>query len=413
MAISVAFFGLGIGALVIHLTKNKIRKDQIMKKIIQSTLAFAISLPIFLFVVGHIIPPNVSFINLFFLISAVPFFFAGLSIALIYLAIPRQITRLYFFDLAGAAAATVILDPLMRGLGAESLLLVIGVLGALPSFFAVGLCLAHKNKKFEFVLNLRTTVISGIVVLFISSVLLIANIESNALSIKPGENKGLHRILLDPSTRQDLLSTKWNSFSRIDVINNTGARQIASILIDADALTPILKWNGSTSDLQWLKEYMDYMPYEISNKRNSSTLVIGSGGGEDILVALAAGSKVTAVELNPLIVSAVDQYGGNSSGNLHNRKDVQLNIDDGRRFISSTNTKYDYIVIKLVDSWAAQLAGGYALSENYLYTVEAFKQYLSHLKEPDGKLIMVRWSLCKNIKKRQIANILSLNRFWQ
>ena len=46
---------------------------------------------------------------------------------------------------------------------------------------------------------------------------------------------------------------------------------------------------------------------------------------------------------------------------------------------SSTNTKYDFIVIKLVDSWAAQLAGGYALSENYLYTVEAFKQYLNHL----------------------------------
>jgi hypothetical protein len=54
--------------------------------------------------------------------------------------------------------------------------------------------------------------------------------------------------------------------------------------------------------------------------------------------------------------------------------------------------KYDTIVIKLVDSWAAQLAGGYALSENYLYTVEAFKQYLNHLNGANGKLVMVRWS---------------------
>ena len=60
--------------------------------------------------------------------------------------------------------------------------------------------------------------------------------------------------------------------------------------------------------------------------------------------------------------------------------------------LSLTKTKYDTIVIKLVDSWAAQLAGGYALSENYLYTVEAFKQYLNHLNGVNGKLVMVRWS---------------------
>jgi hypothetical protein len=190
----------------------------------------------------------------------------------------------------------------------------------------------------------------------------------------------------------------WNSFSRIDVIvnNNTikssASRSLAGILIDADALTPILKWNGSSADLQWLKGYMDYMPYEMSNS-NNSTLIIGSGGGEDILVALAGSSKnITAVELNPLIVSSAKRFGGSSAGNLYDRKDVHLFIDDGRRFISSSNSKYDKIVIKLVDSWAAQLAGGYALSENYLYTVEAFRQYLHHLNGDNGTLVMVRWS---------------------
>jgi hypothetical protein len=172
---------------------------------------------------------------------------------------------------------------------------------------------------------------------------------------------------------------------------------LAAIIIDADAVTPVFRWNGSSSshaasiENLWFKQYMDYLPYEISRPNN--TLVIGGGGGEDVLVSLVGGSKkVTVVELNPLIVSMTKQFGGRLGGDLYNRSDVQLFIDDGRRFISSTNSKYDIIVIKLVDSWAAQLAGGYALSENYLYTVEAFKQYLHHLHGPDGMLVMVRWN---------------------
>ncbi|MBD0300138.1 MAG: hypothetical protein ICV82_07780, partial [Nitrososphaera sp.] len=92
-----------------------------------------------------------------------------------------------------------------------------------------------------------------------------------------------------------------------------------------------------------------------------------------------------------MIISTAKQF-GNSAGNLYERKEVELFIDDGRRFISSSDSKYDRIVIKLVDSWAAQLAGGYALSENYLYTVEAFRQYLRHLDEDNGMLVMVRWN---------------------
>jgi predicted membrane-bound spermidine synthase len=110
-------------------------------------------------------------------------------------------------------------------------------------------------------------------------------------------------------------------------------------------------------------------------------------------VALSGGAdNVTAVELNPIVISAVKHF-DSQSGNIYNNNDVDLFIDDGRRFISSTAEKYDVIVLKLVDSWAAQLAGGYALSENYLYTVEAFQQYLRHLdKDNGGMLVMTRWN---------------------
>jgi hypothetical protein len=424
MAISVAFFGLGIGALLIYNLKNKIKKreENLPSKILQSTIVFAVSVPIFLFVVGHIIPSSTSFIYLFYLASAIPFFFAGMSMALIYLTMPKEITRLYFADLVGAAAATLILDPLMRNLGAESVLISIGLLVIGPPLLAAAIISRQKkNRPAPQPSPAPPLVVGnkikfyGIIVLSASAILLVTNTAAgynHILAIQPGQNKGLHYQLAKPSMFEHL-STQWNSFSRIDVTrereifhNNTGnnnnnndtgrSRSVAAIAIDADADTPVLRWNGSTADIQWLKEYMDYMPYEISMtpKKNNSTLVIGGGGGEDILVALAGGSKsITAVEINPLIISAAKHFGGNSAGNLYDRKDVKLFIDDGRRFISSANSKYDTIVIKLVDSWAAQLAGGYALSENYLYTVEAFKEYLNHLNGDNGRLVMVRWNI--------------------
>lgn len=405
MAISIAFFGLGIGSLLTHILKNKVKREQLPSKILQTTIIFAVSVPIFLVVIGNVIPPNVHFIYLFYLSSSIPFFFAGISMSLIFFAMPREVSKLYFIDLVGAAAATLMLDPLMQRLGAESVLLSAALLVLGPSLIAALVLSAPSQKK-----NVSNAPIienkiklSGIIVLAASAILLAVNTDANILAIKPGENKGLHYQLEKPSEFEHL-STQWNSFSRIDVTrqlhpqdnddddhNNGRSRALSAIAIDADADTPVFKWNGSSADLVWLKRFMDYLPFEISTQVNN-TLVIGSGGGEDVLVALAGGSKkVTAVEINPLIISTAKQF-GNSAGNLYDRKEVELFIDDGRRFISSSDSKYDRIVIKLVDSWAAQLAGGYALSENYLYTVEAFRQYLRHLDEDNGMLVMVRWN---------------------
>lgn len=404
MAISIAFFGLGIGSLLTHILKNKVKREQLPSKILQTTIIFAVSVPIFLVVIGNVIPPNVHFIYLFYLSSSIPFFFAGISMSLIFFAMPREVSKLYFIDLVGAAAATLMLDPLMQRLGAESVLLSAALLVLGPSLIAALVLSASSQKK-----NVSHAPIienkiklSGIIVLAASAILLAVNTDANILAIKPGENKGLHYQLEKPSEFEHL-STQWNSFSRIDVTrqlhpqdndddhNNGRSRALSAIAIDADADTPVFKWNGSSADLVWLKRFMDYLPFEISTQVNN-TLVIGSGGGEDVLVALAGGSKkVTAVEINPLIISTAKQF-GNSAGNLYDRKEVELFIDDGRRFISSSDSKYDRIVIKLVDSWAAQLAGGYALSENYLYTVEAFRQYLRHLDEDNGMLVMVRWN---------------------
>jgi Spermine/spermidine synthase domain len=465
MAISIAFFGLGIGSFVIHIQKDKFntlkKKSTIdpqftfSSRIVRYAIAYGISVPVFIFLIGHI-PSDTSYIYLFYLVSSIPFFFAGAGMALIFLAMSEKISKLYFADLLGAALATIILDPIMQSLGAGSTLLLTSVVvvgASVCSYFFV-LTRATRDrrdvetsyyhsppsaeiegKEVAVKPRNRLKVLSAITFSGLTILLIVNSTSSvNIFEIKPGMSKGLYYQLNHPSEFQHL-SEEWNSFSRVDVtrkiakqevdknilsstpptasskqnnnnsssdrsgnsgvtaadMDNATRHELASIIIDADAATPIYRWDGSQDDVAWIQKYMDHLPYEMINANN--TLVIGSGGGEDILVALSGGAdNVTAVELNPLVVSAVKRF-DSQSGNIYNNNNVELLIDDGRRFISSTAEKYDVIVLKLVDSWAAQLAGGYALSENYLYTVEAFQQYLRHLdKDNGGMLVMTRWN---------------------
>src|SRR5918996_792871 len=439
MAISIAFFGLGVGSFMIHIQKDKFstlkKKSTIdsqftfSSRIVRYAIAYGISLPIFTFLIGYI-PSDTSYIYLFYLISSVPFFFAGAAMALIFLAMSEKISKLYFADLIGAALATIILDPMMQSLGAGSFLLLISAVvvgsSACSYFFMLRRTATHRSreeeeetpyhnpqpradidrKKVVVKLQNRVEVLAAITFSGLMILLIVNSASSmNIFDIKPGMSKGLYYQLNHPSEFQHL-SEEWNSFSRVDVTrkigkqeadnnilssslpvgsnkqnnnsnssdgsNNNGVtvadmdnatpHELASIIIDADAATPIYRWNGSQSDIAWIQKYMDYLPYEMINA------------------------------MNTLVVSAVKRF-DSQSGNIYNNNNVELIIDDGRRFISSSSEKYDVIVLKLVDSWAAQLAGGYALSENYLYTVEAFQQYFRHLdKDSGGMLVMTRWN---------------------
>ena len=156
-------------------------------------------------------------------------------------------------------------------------------------------------------------------VIVVVSVLIFANTfgYDNILSIQPGETKILHQRLANPSIEH--LETVWNSFSRIDVTQQTNVKSdndpnndkiLASILIDADADTPVFRWNGSVADLQWLKKIYDFLPYEMAGRRKvNSILVIGSGGGGDVLFLAGGSNNVTAVELNPSIHLTVRKFG--------------------------------------------------------------------------------------------------------
>ncbi len=123
-----------------------------------------------------------------------------------------------------------------------------------------------------------------------------------------------------------------------------------------------------------------------------TALVIGPGGGRDLLSALVFGAtRVDGVEINPIIVRDVMQGRFREySGNLYGDPRVSIHVDDGRSFVRRTANRYDVIQASLVDTWAATAAGAYTLTENSLYTAEAFGEYLDHLTD-DGVLTITRW----------------------
>ena len=131
-------------------------------------------------------------------------------------------------------------------------------------------------------------------------------------------------------------------------------------------------------------------PYYL--RPGAKTLVIGAGGGYDVARALASGSQdITAVEINPIIANKImrDRF-AEESHRLYFRPEVHLVIEDGRSFVRRSTEKYQVLQATLVDTWASTAAGAFALSENNLYTTDAFYDYLTHLTS-DGMLVFTRW----------------------
>ncbi|MFH1573870.1 MAG: hypothetical protein ABIG68_07780, partial [Acidobacteriota bacterium] len=204
--------------------------------------------------------------------------------------------------------------------------------------------------------------------------------------------------------RGDIIDEQWNSFSHVTFYENPehhGLWEIGKppsgrlpesigVAIDSWAITSILKAEGDGATLRFLDRYPPTVAY-AGAPAGFEALVIGAGGGVDVLAALQSGAgRVTAVEINPLIVAAVRGRFREFSGSLYDDPRVEVVVAEGRHFIENDRRRYDRIVLIGVDTFAATEAGAFALSENYLYTVEALTALYRHLK-PGGILALARW----------------------
>ena len=369
VAVSVALLGWGLGGMAVHLSKRWWPAS--MDRAALLTLLYALTIPACLALLVRY-PFELDRLPLYFVAPLVPFFLAGMALSMVFDLHRAVAGSLYFADLVGASLGAVVVTFLLQTIGGEASVL---VAAAVP--MGAAMCL---SKKF------RTLAAAGAVVML---GLAVSNGESGLFHVIPGTIKAMRRQM-DENPGSTVAQSGWNAYSRIDAVEGISPIYLARLYIDSDAWTSILPWDGKFESVQDLKNSYRALPFRFTP--HGDTMVIGPGGGTDVLAALASGSrKVTAVELNPMMIQFVRHYGA-AAGNLYDRPDVEVIQSEGRNFIGRTDRTFDVIFMGFVDSWASVASGGLSLSENYLYTTEAFRAYYDHLND-NGVMVILRWDL--------------------
>lgn len=369
VAVSVALLGWGLGGMLVHLGKRAMPSSN--ERAALFSMLYALAIPAVLWVLVQF-PFEVTRLPLYFLAPLAPFLLAGMALSMVFDLNRAEAGALYFADLVGASLGALVVTFLLQRFGGEATLLFAAV--------APMLAAAYLSKP------LRIAATLGALLLAIAAM---SNPSTALFRVMPGTIKAMRKDL-DAYPGSKVTQEGWNAYSRISAVEGIPPPYLARLYIDSDAWTSIYPWDGDIAHATDLRDSYRALPFRLTP--NAETMVIGPGGGSDVLAALASGSKkVTAVELNPLMIQFVRHY-GDKAGNIYSRPDVEIVQSEGRNFVSRTDRKFDVIFLGFVDSWASVASGGLSLSENYLYTSQAFKAYYDHLND-DGVLVILRWDL--------------------
>jgi len=374
LAISIALLGLGAGGVFAYLFRIRLSRTDTRRLAarlcIDSSVLVLVALEVVLHVPVALMVTGRNFLHLtaLYVVAALPFFLTGLLFSVVFARETWRVSRLYGADLSGGALACLAVVPLLNWIGGPNTILAAAVVMVAAAMVWAVSSTARK-------------VAGGLLVLF---VVLIAANHSNRL-IDVIYAKGMFR---DPGWVE---FARWNALSRVEVDHWGQAR---AIVIDADASTSIMNcdlahWHGSG----WEHDLMSAPPALANVLRpRGEFAIIGPGGGVDVLRAVANGSpSVTGIEINPIIADTImrGRY-ADYAMHLYQRPEVHIHVTDGRSYLRSTPQQFDVVQMTLVDTWASTAAGAFALSENNLYTVEAFREYFEHLK-PEGMIAITRW----------------------
>ncbi|MEA1939705.1 MAG: hypothetical protein U9N03_03470, partial [Candidatus Caldatribacteriota bacterium] len=422
MIISIAFLGYGASGTFLSVFSgilNKANGRNLYRYLLFFSLIFSFGSLLSLFIISKI-PFDLYRITIdryqliylvaYYLVIALPFFFAGICISLAISKFPKKVNKIYFCDLTGASLGCISFLVLANYVSLSQLLIIPSLLSFLASFL---FSLKLKDK--------RTVIYAVGIFVFI---ILFSGAE-NFYSFPVNPYKSLFTLLRYPQSK--IIEKYDNSFSRLEIVKSKGVRYAPGLSLnfsgeipeqlgmvtDGNGLSAISKLKGE-SNLEELKkiEFSDYLSsslgfHLIGNAENrGKILIIGPGGGLDILGGIYnKAEEIWGIEMNPDVKILLEDKLADYSGNIYNRKEVTILTGEGRSVLKGLDQKFDLIQISLIGSSNTASGGFYSISENYLYTVEAFMDFWQHLSD-GGKLGITRWL---KFPPREIVRLCSIS----
>lgn len=396
MVVSVALLGFGASGTFLVFTHHWLKERFRTVAIAQACLFATSSLAC------YIVAQRLSFnpeellwdsshwirLELIFLLLALPFFFAANLIGLVLITFRRQLSRVYAADLTGAGFGALAIVGLLFLVQPSTALRII----AFSGFVAAAAVWLESGGALR-------NAIAGLLLAGTGLYALPASWTEPVVS----PYKGLSQLLRVNGTR--VVAERSSPLGRVTLVESpvvplryapglslnsrTEPPAQLGLFINADGMTPVTRYRGNREDLAYLDDLTSALPYHLS--RPKRVLVLGAGGGADVLQALYHGARqVDAVELDTQVVDLVRNTYGEFSGGIYDHDDVTVHIAEARGFLNRADENYDLIQIPLLDSFGSAASGIHGLNENHLYTIEALQQAMHRIND-QGYLALTRW----------------------
>jgi hypothetical protein len=388
-AISMAMFGMSAGAVQVYIKPERYESHRIAPELVSTSVWFALAIPV-THVLSLMIPIELdsSLIAIFALLIvmilvAVPFYLSGIVVALMLTRVPGKIGLTYAADMVGASLGSILVIPLLHWANIASATFFVAALAGIGA-----LCFCRFAD-----MRLRRSMLAAVPILFGLALLNSFTLHGFRVMFTKGEAQ----------LASELQFEAWNTYSQVTVKKPVASQPyywgpgsgipqksvtLAQMYIDGGAATAMTQWNGDASELAWVRFDVTSLPYHL--RKGGDVGIIGVGGGRDVLTALWANSKsVTGIELNQIFVYLLEGPMRKFAG-IVQQPEVELVNDEARSYLTRSSKRFDVLQMSLIDTFAATGAGALTLSENGLYTVEAWRVFLNALK-PDGIFSVSRW----------------------
>jgi spermidine synthase len=402
LVISTALLGIGLSGIILTFIDEWVEKhSETILSVISLCLPF---LRAGATIVAQMVPFNpvflgsdsrqIWFIGAYYVIYALPFFGVAAFTGVAFIDLRSRIQKVYFWNMIGSGVGGFFIILFMFLLSPQYLILPILGLTIVAALFT---CYRPGSGGFPsgYLIALVLSAVSSVCITFIWGDIRVSDYKAISYVRKYPDSKLVHHSY-GPGGEYHVYASQYFHFApglsdnAVLRINVLPIQPYWGLFIDGGGPIGIM---GSLRENE--KAYMDYLPMAAPYTliANPDVLLIGLSGGINAQVARYKGAeRIDIVEPSTEMINLLgkDPNLSRFTGNLLGFPEIQVIQGEGRAYCVDNKEAYDLIELSLIDSIGLSDDGGYPVHEDYKYTVEAFKEYFTSLKD-EGILSVTVW----------------------